>query len=91
VTADPTGLNPGTYTGKVTIASATTNETLQVPVTMSVSAIQQSILLSQTGLTFTAVANGGVVPRQTFGVLNTGSHELDRGCDYFLGRKLAGG
>src|SRR5205823_2470970 len=49
-----------------------TGETLQVPVTMSISAIQQSILLSQTGLTFTAVAGGGGVPGQTFGILNTG-------------------
>src|SRR5262249_14504668 len=39
---------------------------------MTVSAIQQTILLSQTGLTFIAVAGGGAVPSQNFGVLNIG-------------------
>src|SRR5207244_2196715 len=34
------------------------------------------LLLSQTGLTFTAVQNGGTIPTQTFGVLNLGSGVL---------------
>src|SRR5205814_352511 len=34
------------------------------------------LLLSKTGMTFTAVQNGGVIPAQTFGVLNLGSGSL---------------
>ena len=72
VTANPAGLDPGTYAGRIIISSSTTGETIEVPVTMTISAVQQTILLSQTGLTFTAVARGGTPPPQTFGVLNTG-------------------
>lgn len=72
VTASPGGLAPGTYTGRISIASSSTGERIDVPVTMIISSAQQTILLSQTGLTFTAVAAGGVVPPQTFGVLNIG-------------------
>src|SRR5262249_47876434 len=50
----------------------TTGEQIGVPVTMTISAAQQTMLLSQTGLTFTAVAGGGAVPSQTLGVLNIG-------------------
>jgi adhesin/invasin len=67
VTADPTGLPPGTYTGSVTINS------VAVKVAMTVSSSNQAILLSQRGLTFTAVAGGGVIPPQTFSVLNIGA------------------
>ena len=66
VTADPAGLDPGTYTGQLTIFGAT------VPVTMTISRNSQAILLSQTGLSFTAVNGGGVIPPQSFGVLNIG-------------------
>ena len=45
---------------------------VEIPVTMTISSIEQAILLSQTGLSFTAVKNGGIVPPQTFGVLNIG-------------------
>jgi hypothetical protein len=72
VTAIPAGLSFGTYIGRVTIVSATTGQQIGVPVTMTISAVQQTILLSQTGLTFIAVAGGGAVPSQAFGVLNTG-------------------
>jgi len=71
VTADPTGLNPGTYGGTVTVSGA--GSTLSVPVTMTISSLDQVILLSQTGLSFTAVAQGGVVPPQTFAVRNVGT------------------
>ncbi len=72
VRADPSGLLEGTYTGLVRVSSSTTGESVDVAVTMSVSDIPQSILLSQSGLTYTAVAGGGVVPSQSFAVLNTG-------------------
>ena len=73
VTARPGGLARGTYTGSVAISSSTTGETITVPVTMTVTDVQRTILLSQTGLTFTSVVNGGVVPPQNFGILNTGN------------------
>jgi uncharacterized protein (TIGR03437 family) len=72
VTADLFGLSSGTYSGKITVSSATTGERIDISVTLAIGAAQQSILLSQTGLTFTAVAGGGGVPSQSFGVLNIG-------------------
>jgi hypothetical protein len=71
VTANPAGLGPGTYTGSVTITAGADVQTVRV--TMTVSAIAQAILLSQSGLSFLGVSQGGVVPPQTFGVINIGS------------------
>jgi uncharacterized protein (TIGR03437 family) len=71
LTADPTGLAPGTYTATLTVAGGGTS--IAVPVTMTISALDQAILLSQRGLAFTAVANGGIVPPQTFAVRNIGA------------------
>ncbi len=73
VVANPGTLAPGTYSGRVAVASPATGESKIVTVTMTISAVQQTILLSQTGLTFTAVVNGGQVLSQNFGVLNIGS------------------
>ena len=75
VTADPTNLSPGTYTGAVLVTLGS-GAVIDVPVTATVTAGRQQILLSQTGLTFTAVAGGGVVPPQTFGVLNIGQGQM---------------
>ncbi len=71
VTADPSNLASGTYTGQVFINLAG-GRSIRIPVTATVTAARQTILLSQTGLTFTAVSGGGVVPPQTFGILNIG-------------------
>jgi uncharacterized protein (TIGR03437 family) len=71
VTANPTGLAAGTYAGVVTVSAGGTPS--RVPVTMTISALDQAILLSQQGLAFTAVAQGGVIPPQTFGVRNIGT------------------
>lgn len=67
VTADPAGLEPGTFSGSIHL-----NE-LTVPVVMTVSAREQAILLSQSGLSFVAVAEGGGAPPQNFAVINTGN------------------
>jgi uncharacterized protein (TIGR03437 family) len=67
VTADPTGLPPGTYNGSLTINNTS------LPVVMTIGALDQAILLSQQGLTFTGVESGGTVPPQTFSVLNIGT------------------
>ncbi len=71
VAADPGGRAPGLYRSTVAIGGA--GLTRQVPVTMMISDRQQAILLSQTGLSFQAVARGGVAPPQSFGVLNPGN------------------
>jgi uncharacterized protein (TIGR03437 family) len=71
VTANPQGLPPGTYTGQISLTPAS-GDRLDIPVTMTVTAVSQTILLSQTGMTFTAVAGGGPVPSQNFGILNIG-------------------
>jgi hypothetical protein len=71
IAANPAGLTPATYSGAIRISSE--GSTLQIPVTLSVARGQPAILLSQAGLTFTAVAGGPTVPSQSVGVLNTGS------------------
>jgi uncharacterized protein (TIGR03437 family) len=70
VTADPSNLPAGAYTGRVRVDSA--GGSREIPLTMTVSANDRAVLLSQTGLSFTAVAGGGVVPPRTFEVLNIG-------------------
>jgi uncharacterized protein (TIGR03437 family) len=75
ISADPSGLRAGTYTGYVRVSAG--NEAAQVPVALTVSAVRQTILLSQGGLTFTAVAGGGSVPPQSFGILNLGQGVMD--------------
>lgn len=67
VTADPSGLAAGTYRGSVTVSEVV------VPVTMTISSNPQAILLSQAGLSFLGVSQGGVLPPQSFGVLNIGT------------------
>ncbi|HLG95996.1 MAG TPA: hypothetical protein VKX49_06770 [Bryobacteraceae bacterium] len=47
--------------------------TFNIPVTMTISQLSQAILLSQSGLSFVGVSNGGVIPPQTFGVVNIGT------------------
>jgi uncharacterized protein (TIGR03437 family) len=71
VTANPTGLAPGTYSGQVTITAGAQSQI--VAVTMTISTLDQAILLSQSGLSFLAVQSGGVVPTQSFGVQNIGT------------------
>jgi len=72
LTAASGGLAAGTYTGHVTVTAAGVSA-VTVPVTMTVSSQATSLLLSQSGLSFTAVANGGVIPPQDFAVLTLGN------------------
>jgi len=74
VTADPTGLDAGTYTGYVTVTAGASQ--FNVSVVMTVTGSQQIISLSQTGLTFRAVAGGGAPAPQSYGVLNGGAGSL---------------
>jgi uncharacterized protein (TIGR03437 family) len=75
VTANPSNLPTGTYTGSISIQSAG-GGTVTVPVNLAISSVSQALLLTQTGITFTAVAQGGVLPPQSLGVVNLGSGSL---------------
>ena len=77
IEADPSGLAPGTYRGTVTIRSSSDEQSKIVPVTMTISAATQAILLSHSGLTFTTVQQGGIAPPQTFAVLNLGTGTMN--------------
>ncbi len=76
VTADPTGLRPGTYSASVSVAGAA-GGSFSIPVTISISNAPQLIVLGQTGLTFTAVVNGASTPAQLVPVLSSGSGSFD--------------
>ena len=70
VTASPGSLAPGTYTGLITVTGGGSTGT--VAVTLTISGNERALLLSQTGLSFTAVAGGGVTPPLAFEILNPG-------------------
>jgi uncharacterized protein (TIGR03437 family) len=76
VTVSPGKLAVGTYSGTIHLVSAGAN-TIDVPVVISVAQSRTKILLTQVGLTFTAVAQGGSLLPQTIGVLNAGSGPMD--------------
>jgi uncharacterized protein (TIGR03437 family) len=75
VTANPVNLAAGTYTGSFTIQS-NGGGTVVVPVNLAISTLTKALLLTQTGMSFTGVAQGGVVPPQSFGVVNLGTGPL---------------
>ncbi len=77
VTATRGNLAPGTYIGAITVASAATGQQIAIPVTLAVSNSPQQIVLSQTGMTFVAVAQGGATLPQNFGILNIGSGSMN--------------
>ena len=75
VAVNSRGLRAGTYTGHVELTGGGQN--VRVPVQMVVKAAPRGrILLSQSGLSFTAVASGGAPAPQSIGVLNACSGEL---------------
>jgi uncharacterized protein (TIGR03437 family) len=76
ITANPAGLAAGTYSGAITVSSTSPAQSVSVPITMTVSAVQQTILIPQTGLTFFAVQDGGFPPPQFFSILNTGVGQM---------------
>jgi len=74
--ANTTGLAVGAYSGSVRVANAANSSVITAGVTLIVAASNSTMLLSQTGLTFTGVENGAAVPGDTFGVLNTGAGSM---------------
>lgn len=77
VSIDPASLSAGTLSETLLIKSSATGQTVSLPVAISVAAKPQRMVLSQRGLTFLAVQNGGVTPQQTFSVLNAGGGSFD--------------
>jgi uncharacterized protein (TIGR03437 family) len=74
VTANPANLTVGTYTGKLVITSE--QNQAEVSVSLVVVAPQAVMVISQSGLTFTGVAQGGAPLLQSFGILNSGSGSM---------------
>jgi len=72
VSVNAAGLTPGVYTGSVRIESAAVNQVQTVPVTFLLTRPIPTILVSQSGLSFTGVAGGTIVPPQSLGILNVG-------------------
>ena len=62
VTANPTGLGKGTYSGQLKIESGSGSSTL-VLVTMTISGTAAQLRLSKVGLTLTAVQGGSAPPK----------------------------
>jgi len=75
VSADPSGLDAGTYSGRIELRSDTAGN-VTLPVTITISSLTKALLLTQAGLSFRAVSQGGVIPAQSFGVVNLGTGEL---------------
>jgi uncharacterized protein (TIGR03437 family) len=71
----PGSLAPGTYSGSITVSSS--GQTASELVVLTVNAKGSSILLSQTGLQFTTVANTVSPPAQSFSVTNPGQGVLN--------------
>jgi len=77
VSIDPSSISAGTLSETLLISSKATNQTVNLPVALSVASKPQRLVLSQKGLTFQAVKSGGVTPPQTFAVLNAGGGSFD--------------
>jgi uncharacterized protein (TIGR03437 family) len=77
INLDPDKLTAGTFTGSLVITSSVTGQTVTIPVALSVAARPQRMLLSQKGVMFTAVKNGGTTPAQSFSVLDEGGGSFD--------------
>src|SRR5262249_35529086 len=73
VSADASGLAPGTYMGSFTVSGGSA---VTVLVTMSISTNASAFLLSQAGLSSVAVEQGGPVPPQNIGISNLGTVPL---------------
>lgn len=70
VNVTPGSLAAGVYSGSVVVTSAATADRIATPVVMTITGSPRRILVSQTGLTFTAVAGGGTPLPQSLAVLN---------------------
>lgn len=77
-TVSPAGLAAGQHSGNITVTDTGSGIQAVVNVSLLVNVVQQqAIQLSQTGMTFTAVANGTKPLGQTFTVFNLGQGSMD--------------
>jgi uncharacterized protein (TIGR03437 family) len=77
VTANPGNLAAGTYAGSISVASASSGQSITAPVTLAISAPPEKIVLTQLGFTFVAVAQGGSVLPQNLYLFNGGSGSMN--------------
>ena len=79
VLANPGILAAGTYTGSISISTsdAILPRLITVQVIMTIASTPAQLLLSQTGLTFAAVVQGGAPSAQSVEILNTGPGSLN--------------
>jgi uncharacterized protein (TIGR03437 family) len=70
-TVNPTGLPSATYNSQIVITPSV-GQPVNLPVTIAVNSLTQSIVLTQTGLLFGTVAQGAAPPSQSFNILNAG-------------------
>jgi uncharacterized protein (TIGR03437 family) len=67
-TADPTGLTAGLYSGRITVTDANSGAQAVASITLAVSQVSQSITLSQSAMSFSAIAGAQTPPSQSFSV-----------------------
>jgi uncharacterized protein (TIGR03437 family) len=77
-TVNAAGLSAGTYVGRIALILSS-GENFSVPVLLTVTSNQQSLVTSQTGLLFQAVQGGTTPPPQSVSVLNGGAGSLTFG------------
>jgi uncharacterized protein (TIGR03437 family) len=77
LTVDPSGLKAGIYSGHITIKDTGSSAQATVTITLVVSPAVPTIVLSQSGMTFTAIANGPQPPAQGFTIANQGQGSLN--------------
>jgi uncharacterized protein (TIGR03437 family) len=75
-TVNAAGLPAGTYSGSITL-SLSSGESFTLPVLLTVTSSQQSLVLSQSGEYFQAVQGGTAPPAQSISVLNGGAGALN--------------
>ncbi|MEP7362270.1 MAG: SMP-30/gluconolactonase/LRE family protein [Acidobacteriota bacterium] len=72
---DPKALAPGAYSSEIHVRNASGQDEA-VSINLTITAVQNLIVLSQSGFNFTAVAGGGAPLPQVLSLLNTGRGEL---------------
>ena len=77
ITANPTGLSPGLYSGQITVTDSNSSNQAIVNVILTVTNSAQSIQISENGLSFTGVTAGSQPPQQEFTVSNPGAGNLN--------------
>ncbi|MCW5981576.1 MAG: hypothetical protein KIT09_26055 [Bryobacteraceae bacterium] len=75
IRVDPANLTVGTYLGSILLITQGQTE-VTIPVTVTVNAVSQRMVVSPVGLSFVGVQNGGTPLPQTFNIVNSGSGNM---------------